>query len=82
MGDSHCKSLESFDSFLTLQHFKIKFSPVVFQSKGLLRGSMSVAGGYKQGTAGEAGTPAADKLETSTVMEWSKPQSLQPHNRS
>lgn len=60
----------------------MKFSPVVFQSKGLVRGSMSVAGGYREGTAVEAGTPAAGKLETSTVMEWSKPQNQRLRNHS
>lgn len=42
---------------------------------------MTGAGGYRAGTAVEAGTPAVDKLETSTVIEWSKPQSL-PQNHS
>jgi len=68
--------------YFELKYIRIKFSPVAFQSKGLVRGSMSVAGGYRRGTAVEAGTLAAGKLETSTVMEWSKPQSLRPHNRS
>lgn len=55
---------------------------MAFQNKGSVRGSMSVARGYREGTAVEAGTPAAGKLETSTVMDWSKPQSQRPHNRS
>lgn len=39
---------------------------------------MFEAEGCREGTAGRAGTPAAGKLETSTVMEgWSTQQSQQ-----
>lgn len=43
---------------------------------------MSAAGGYREDTAVEAGTSAAGKQETSTVMEWNKPQNQRPQNRS
>lgn len=43
---------------------------------------MFEAAGCKGGTAGQAGTPAAGKLETSIVMEeWSTRQSQQSHMR-
>lgn len=44
---------------------------------------MFEAAGCREGTAGQADTPAAGKLETRTVMEeWSTQQSRQRHKSS